>query len=74
MPLKDRERKILEQINSFKKPAREVVKSQTPITTQKKVETSAEQKKVMMLSILNNEKLKAGERLERIYKILGDEK
>ena len=73
MQLNDKEKKILERITSFNKPVRSRIKRVYPSPKQKvKTETSAQAKKTMMLSILNNKNLKAGERLERIYKILGN--
>lgn len=74
MQFNDKEKKILEQINSFNKPLRSRIKKVYPSPKQVvKTETSAQAKKTMMLSILNNKNLKATERLERVYKILGNE-
>ena len=73
MQVKDREKKILERINNFKKPVRAVIKSVSPSPKQKvKAQKSAQAKRVMMLSILNNKRLKSSERLERVYKMLGN--
>ncbi len=73
MQFNDKEKKILERITSFNKPVRSRIKRVYPSPKQKvKTETSAQTKKTMMLSILNNKNLKAGERLERVYKILGN--
>ena len=73
MQFNDKEKKILERITSFNKPVRSRIKRVYSSPKQKvKTETSAQTKKTMMLSILNNKNLKAGERLERVYKILGN--
>lgn len=74
MQFKDREKKILERINNFKKPVRAVIKGVSPSPKQKvKAQTSAQAKRVMMLSILNNKKLKSSEKLKRVYKMIGNE-
>ena len=73
MQFNDKEKKILERITSFNKPVRSRIKRVYPSPKQKvKTETSAQAKRVMMLSILHNKRLKSSERLERVYKMLGN--
>ena len=66
-----REQRILKQISSLKKSAKKKAKRVAP---RSKVKTSAENKKTMMLSILDNENLKAGDKLTKVFAILQDEK
>ena len=73
---KSTQEKIAEKIAAIRK-AQEIKPKTATIKRAKrrsKTETTAQTKKTMMLSILNNKNLKATERLERVYKILGNKK
>jgi len=66
-----KEQRILEKISSKKKTVKKKIKRVAPNS---RVKTSADTKKTMMLSILDNKNLKAGEKLTKVFAILQDEK
>ena len=65
-----REQRITERINKLKKkPVRKAIKR---VKRKSKVETTAQKKTALMLQILNDEKLKSGVKLERVFKMLNE--
>ena len=66
-----REQRILKQISSLKKSGK---KKDKQVVQKSKVETSADTKTAMMLSILDNKSLKSGEKISRVFEMLQDGK
>lgn len=53
-----------------RKPNKAVVKKITKVSRKSKVETTSEKKTALMLKILDDKKLKAGEKLEKVFSML----
>lgn len=68
--IKTKEHRIIERILKVRKSKRPIIKAIKKAFPNKRLETAAKKKTVLMLNILNDEKLKAGEKLEKVNTIL----
>lgn len=70
---KSRQQRITERILEIRKTQEQRKPKKAAVRKAKKkskVETAAQNKTALMLEILNNKKLKAGVRLEKVFKML----